>query len=197
MSTSLLSPSAAILAAAALDPVTVTNLKPGNILTQQSIDAGVQARIVYPPDISDGDQIDFFWGTNQLQKFYEPGPVAWVINIKTAFLLTDALSDGTYNVYYAITDVFGNPRTSPTIEIQVQGSNATQPTLLGPDVLYAGTPTNIINIVKSSDIAIRIPVQAGQIVDNDGVKVYLRVANRTTGALISLKQVATATIEDA
>jgi hypothetical protein len=197
MSKPLLSASAAILAAASLEPVTVTNLKSGDILTQQSIDAGVQARIVYPPDIADGDQIDFFWGINQLQKYYEPGPLAWVINIKTAFLPSEALSDGTYNVYYIVTDIYGNPRTSPELTVTVQGSSATQPTLLSPDVLYADTPTNIINIVKSSDISVRIPVQADKIDDGDSVKVFLRVTNRTTGALISLSEVANGTIGDA
>ncbi|MEA9390506.1 hypothetical protein SJI19_08125 [Acerihabitans sp. TG2] len=197
MSKPLLPASAAILAAAELDLVTVTNLKAGNILTQQSIDAGVQARIIYPPDIAEGDEINFFWGINQLQKYYESGPIAWVINIKTAFLPSAALSDGNYAVYYNINDVFGNSRTSPQLDVTVQGSSATQPTLLSPDVLYAGTPVNIINIARSDDISIRIPVQAGAIADEDVVKVYLRVTNRTTGALISLSQVADATIEDA
>lgn len=185
-----------LVLAADLSPVTVTNLKPGNILTQQSIDAGVQARIIFPANMQDGDEIAFFWGNNDLQKFYEPGLIVWTINIKTAFLPSQALSDGDYNVYYIIYDVFGNERQSPTLTVTVQGSNATVPTLLSPDVLYAGAPVNIINIARASGVAVRIPAQV-TIAEDDQYKIYLRVANRTTGALISLNQVASGSIEDA
>jgi len=109
----------------------------GNVITQYSINAGVQAIIYVPADTGYGDLVEFHWGLRPLQKAFTPAEFpnyTWIVNIATEFPPQDALSDGTYEVSVNITDYLGNEASSTPFVITVTGSNISNPNFAAPVV---------------------------------------------------------------
>ncbi len=163
----------------ALAPVYVTNA-PNGLITQTSINAGIQARVTVPPTTQYGDLVQFFWGSvGPLERFYntESFPnFTWIINIQTAFPQQEVLSDGDYAVQYTITDFVGNVSPSDRLDITVVGSSTSNPTYVAP--IAVTTPPNIINQATwVAGFPVNIPSQTA-ILAGDTFVLFLR-ANET------------------
>ncbi|TKI04852.1 hypothetical protein [Martelella alba] len=134
------------------DPI-VTNA-PGNVITQNSINAGIQAILRIPADTQYGDLVEFHWGDLQLQRAYTTADFpnyTWVINIIDALPQQQALVNGTYNVYYTITDYVGNTASSTDPNnYSVEGSDvnvATFPAPTAPAIINQQTWEAGFNII--------------------------------------------------
>ncbi|XBS69267.1 hypothetical protein ABK905_22880 [Acerihabitans sp. KWT182] len=160
----------------ALSAVYVTNA-PGGIITQSSINAGVQAIVRVPVDTGYGDIVAFHWGpTLQLERAYTTAAFpnyTWVIDIASDFPIAESLSDGSYIVDYSITDFVGNETTSPATDITVEGSDISNPVYLAPVVNT--TPSNIVNQATwQAGFTVTVPAQAA-IIAGDVITLYSRI----------------------
>ncbi|HHH1370350.1 TPA: hypothetical protein ACPZHQ_004149 [Yersinia enterocolitica] len=101
-----------------LPPPNLYPLTEGGILHRNAIPVNDGIELVIPPYVnaSYADKIEIYWNYELAAYFIikEPQFKGWVANIDNS-----KIKDGMNNVYYIITDVFGNSSNSPSISISV------------------------------------------------------------------------------
>lgn len=124
-------------------------------LDHYDINHGVQAEVPIYDRVAMNQTVEFFWGTIDNYSFIvtpEKFP-PYVINVSED-LSPDCLKDGTYNVYYVVTDVSGNSTKSVVQVITVADGGSTVPTLPEPVVAEADPYINISDASDGVNVAI-------------------------------------------
>ncbi|HEX4504008.1 MAG TPA: Ig-like domain-containing protein [Scandinavium sp.] len=127
-------------------------------LDHYDISFGVQAEIPFYNNVALGQTVQFFWGDIDNISFIitETEHPPFVIDVTHA-LSPDCLKDGTYNVYYVVTDQAGNSTKSSTLNITVADGGSTVPTLPAASVSEADPYININDAGDGVDVVIAYP----------------------------------------
>ncbi|XBS69266.1 hypothetical protein ABK905_22875 [Acerihabitans sp. KWT182] len=155
-----------------LRPVYITNLQPGNVLDERSIEAGVQA-IVYPwVGTEPGNLYTLYWGDKRVQRAYDGGNFPWVVDIGKIFNPHEVFSNGSYEVFYELSDNVGNVAECKPEKVHVKVESNRLPTLLKPTL-----PKHLNDIINreaaKAGVEVTIPGGQSEIKRDDRYRLYL------------------------
>lgn len=127
-------------------------------LDHYDINFGVQAEIPFYNGVNLNQTVEFFWGDIDNISFIitENQHPPFVIDVSKA-LSPDCLKDGTYSVYYVVTDQAQNQTKSSVLSITVADGGSTVPSLPAPAVAEADPYINIKDASDGVEIVITYP----------------------------------------
>lgn len=130
-------------------------------LDHYDINFGVQAEIPIYEGVGANQTVEFFWGDVDNLSFIvtENEHPPFVIDVSND-LSPDCLKDGTYPVYYVVTDQAKNTIKSSTVTLTVKDGGSTVPTLPEPEVAEADPYINIDDASDGVEVVITYPNMA-------------------------------------
>lgn len=133
----------------------------GYTLDHYDINFGVQAEIPLYDGVAFGQTVTFYWGDVDNISFIvtENEHPPFIIDVSEE-MSPDCLKDGSYKVYYIVTDQAGNQTQSSTLTITVADGGSTVPTLPEPEVPEADPYININDANDGVDVIVSYPAMA-------------------------------------
>jgi len=127
-------------------------------LDHYDINFGVQAEIPIYSGVELNQTVKFFWDDIDEVSFFITEDVhpPFIIDV-TNDLLPDCLNDGTYNIYYEVSDPAGNSTKSSILNITVADGGGTVPSLPEAEVAEADPYINVEDALDGVDVVIEYP----------------------------------------